>query len=146
MSVVRYPWFLRNYHISILGHRKHFQYVCYLSNSTTKLKRISETNNTPRDIARIIYRIYVWTPGKRKRRAGALLWIDRFSPYRATKIRCSVSWPHKDSLPVLTLDTKNTSPPYSSAWCPRSIYKYFLNQKNNQYLTKKCNWIFKLIF
>ena len=37
-----------NFHISILGYRKHFQYVCYLSNSTTKLKRISETNNTLR--------------------------------------------------------------------------------------------------
>ena len=46
MSAVRHPFAFENYHISIIGHRKHFQYVCYLSNSTTKLKRISETNNT----------------------------------------------------------------------------------------------------
>ena len=32
------------------GLRKHFQYVCYLSNSTTKLSKFSETNNTLRDI------------------------------------------------------------------------------------------------
>ena len=97
--------------------------ICLLlyPNSTTNLENISQMNNTPRDIARIIYRIYVWTPGKRKRRAGALLWIDRFSPYRATKIRCSVPWPHKNSLLVLTLDTKNISQPYSFDWCPRFI-------------------------
>ena len=29
MSAVRYPLVIENYHISILGHRKHFQYVYY---------------------------------------------------------------------------------------------------------------------
>ena len=31
MSAVRHPLVFENYHISILGYRKHFQYVCYLS-------------------------------------------------------------------------------------------------------------------
>ena len=29
IGVVRYPLVIENYHISILGHRKHFQYVYY---------------------------------------------------------------------------------------------------------------------
>ena len=46
MSAVRYPTVLKTSTFSIKDCEKHFQYVCYLSNSTTKLKRISQTNNT----------------------------------------------------------------------------------------------------
>ena len=56
MSAVRYPTVLKTSTFSIKDCEKHFQYVCYLSNSTTKLKRISETNNTPRDIVRREYK------------------------------------------------------------------------------------------
>ena len=52
MSAARHPTALKTSTFSNKDCEKHFQYVCYLSNSTTKLKRISETNNTPRDIAR----------------------------------------------------------------------------------------------
>ena len=51
MSAVRYPTVLKTSTFSIKDCEKHFQYVCYLSNSTTKLKIFSETNNTLRDIA-----------------------------------------------------------------------------------------------
>ena len=54
MSAVRYPTVLKTSTFSIKDCEKHFQYVCYLSNSTTKLKIISETNNTSRDIAQNI--------------------------------------------------------------------------------------------
>ena len=47
MSAVRYPTVLKTSTFSIKDCEKHFQYVCYLSNSTTKLKIISQTNNTP---------------------------------------------------------------------------------------------------
>ena len=46
MSAVRYPTVLKTSTFSIKDCEKHFQYVCYLSNSTTNLKRIYETNNT----------------------------------------------------------------------------------------------------
>ena len=47
MSAVRSSFGLKNFHIFRLGLRKHFRkYVCYLSNSTTKVIRISETSNT----------------------------------------------------------------------------------------------------
>ena len=55
MSAVRYPTVLKTSTFSIKDCEKHFQYVCYLSNSTTNLENISQTNNTPRDIARIDY-------------------------------------------------------------------------------------------
>ena len=47
MSAVRHPLVFENYHISILGLTKTLS-ICLLlyPNSTTKLKRISETNNT----------------------------------------------------------------------------------------------------
>ena len=48
MSAVRYPIALKTVRFSIQDCEKHFQYVCYLSNSTTKLKIISETNNSLR--------------------------------------------------------------------------------------------------
>ena len=51
MSAVRYPTVLKTSTFSIKDCEKHFQYVCYLFNSTTKLKIFSETNNTLRDIA-----------------------------------------------------------------------------------------------
>ena len=41
MSAIRSSFSLENFHIFIVGLRKHFQYVCYLSNSTTKLKIFS---------------------------------------------------------------------------------------------------------
>ena len=37
---------LENCQILLEGLRKHFLYVCYLSNSITNIKTISETNNT----------------------------------------------------------------------------------------------------
>ena len=46
MSVIRFSFSSENFHISIIGYRKHFQYVAIHLNSITKLKRISETNNT----------------------------------------------------------------------------------------------------
>ena len=46
MSVVRSSFGLENFHIFYLELRKHLQYAAIHSNSTTKLKRISETNNT----------------------------------------------------------------------------------------------------
>ena len=46
MSVVRSSFGLENFHIFYLEPRKHLQYAAIHSNSTTKLKRISETNNT----------------------------------------------------------------------------------------------------
>ena len=53
MSAVRYPIALKTVRFSIQDCEKHFQYVCYLSNSTTKLKRIFETNNTLRGTLQI---------------------------------------------------------------------------------------------
>ena len=46
MSAVRYPTVLKTSTFSIKDCEKHFQYVCYLSNSTTNLERIFQTNNT----------------------------------------------------------------------------------------------------
>ncbi len=46
MSAVRYPIALKTTTFSNKDRRKHFQYVCYLSNSTTKVSIFSETNNT----------------------------------------------------------------------------------------------------
>ena len=46
MSAARHPTVLKTSTFSNKDCEKHFQYVCYLSNSFTKLKRISETNNT----------------------------------------------------------------------------------------------------
>ena len=46
MSAARHPTVLKTSTFSNKDCEKHFQYVCYLSNSNTKLKRISETNNT----------------------------------------------------------------------------------------------------
>ena len=40
MSAVRMPSCIENFHIFLERPRKHFQYVCYLSNSITKLKII----------------------------------------------------------------------------------------------------------
>ena len=37
MSVAHHPFAFENYHISILGFRKHFQYVCYLFDSNTNI-------------------------------------------------------------------------------------------------------------
>ena len=54
MSAARYPTVLKTSTFSNKDCEKHFQYVCYLSNSTTKLKIFSETNNTLRDIAQNI--------------------------------------------------------------------------------------------
>ena len=48
MSAIRSPYCLENFHISILGLRKHFQYVRrgYNSHDKTKLEIFSQTNNT----------------------------------------------------------------------------------------------------
>ena len=46
MSAARHPTVLKTSTFSNKDCEKHFQYVCYLSNSNTKLKRISQTNNT----------------------------------------------------------------------------------------------------
>lgn len=46
MSVIRFSFSSENFHISIIGYRKHFQYVATHLSSNAKLKRISETNNT----------------------------------------------------------------------------------------------------
>ena len=47
MSAARLSFDLENFHIFNKDiSEKHFQYVCYLSNSTTKLKIIFEMNNT----------------------------------------------------------------------------------------------------
>ena len=48
MSAARYPTVLKTSTFSNKDCEKHFQYVCYLSNSTTNLERISELNNTLR--------------------------------------------------------------------------------------------------
>jgi hypothetical protein len=54
IGVVRYPIAIENYHISILGLRKHFLYVCCLGNymplSVANLENFSQKNNTLRDI------------------------------------------------------------------------------------------------
>jgi hypothetical protein len=54
IGVVRYPIAFENYHISILGLRKHFLYVCCLGNymplSVANLENFSQKNNTLRDI------------------------------------------------------------------------------------------------
>ena len=41
---------LENFHIFIVGLRKHFQYVCNQMITRTKLENIFQTNNTQRDI------------------------------------------------------------------------------------------------
>ena len=46
MSAARHPTVLKTSTFSIKDCEKHFQYVCYLSNSTTNLENISQTNNT----------------------------------------------------------------------------------------------------
>ena len=47
MSAARLSFDQENFHIFNKDiSEKHFQYVCYLSNSTTKLKIIFEMNNT----------------------------------------------------------------------------------------------------
>ena len=46
MSVAHHPFAFENYHIFNKESEKHFQYVCYLTDSTTNLENISETNNT----------------------------------------------------------------------------------------------------
>jgi hypothetical protein len=47
MSAVRWSSCIENFHIFLEGLRKHFLYVCYLSNSITKLRKFYKTNNTP---------------------------------------------------------------------------------------------------
>ena len=58
MSAIRLSSSFENFHIFLQGLRKHFQYVCYQCNSTTKLKIISETNNTHRGHCNIFMMIY----------------------------------------------------------------------------------------
>ena len=66
MSAIRSSSCTENFHIFLEGLRKHFQYVCYLSNSTTNLSKFSETNNTLRDIVR---REYKKSPSATKQKA-----------------------------------------------------------------------------
>ena len=46
MSAVRLSYRFENFHIFYSGLRKHFQYVCYLSDSITKLRYIFQIYNT----------------------------------------------------------------------------------------------------
>jgi hypothetical protein len=50
MSAIRSSFSLENFHIFIVGLRKHFQYVCNQMITRTKLENIFQTNNTQRDI------------------------------------------------------------------------------------------------
>ena len=57
MSVAHHPFAFENYHIFRLGLTKNtFNMSLLYLNSTTKLKRISETNNTLQGIVRVDYK------------------------------------------------------------------------------------------
>ena len=56
MSAVRLSSLLKTSTFSNKDCEKHFQYVCYLYNSTTKLNIIFQTDNTLWSIVRIEYK------------------------------------------------------------------------------------------